>query len=190
MEKLKKLKESLIPAANCLIYFTDFLLNDIVAYIPCWAIRRCCYHLKGMKTGKRTTVNMHNLVKAARNISIGDCCHVNRGVILDGRGGLKIGNNVSVSYNVVLMTGGHDPNSIDFKGRFSPIVIEDNVWIGVNATVLQNVKIGKGAVVAAGAVVTKDVPPYTFVAGIPARAIGNRREDIDYKCDNSSVHFL
>ena len=64
-----------------------------------------------------------------------------------------------------------------------PININDYVWIGANVTVLQNVKIGQGAVVCAGSVVTKDVEPYSIVAGTPARPIGKRNKQLNYKCN-------
>jgi acetyltransferase-like isoleucine patch superfamily enzyme len=80
------------------------------------------------------------------------------------------------------MTGSHDYKSRNFQGIFKPIVIEDYAWVGVGATILQGVTIGKGAVVCAGAVVTKDVPPYAVVAGVPAQTIDTRPDDLDYEC--------
>ena len=68
-------------------------------------------------------------------------------------------------------------------GIFKPIVINDYAWLGVGCTVLQGVEIGKGAIVAAGSVVTKSVPPFDIVAGVPARKIGIRRKDLDYHCN-------
>ena len=97
-------------------------------------------------------------------------------------GGLTIGDSVSVSHGVMIMTGSHDVQSRHFPVKFYPIEIGDFVWIGCGAMVLQNVKIGKGAVVSAGAVVTKDVPPYTIVGGVPAKVIGHRTEDLEYRC--------
>lgn len=117
-------------------------------------------------------------------MEIGQNSHVNRLCTLDARGGLYIGNSVSVSHGVMLMTGSHDINSHDFSVNYLPIRIEDYAWIGCGAIVLQNVKIGRGAVVAAGAVVTKDVPPYTVVGGIPAKAINKRSSQLEYKCNH------
>ena len=80
------------------------------------------------------------------------------------------------------MTGSHDINSHDFSAKGGAIEIGDYCFIGVNATVLHSVKIGKGSVVCAGAVVTKDVPEYSVVAGVPAKVIGARTRDLDYVC--------
>ena len=66
--------------------------------------------------------------------------------------------------------------------KLAPIVIADNVWLGFGVTILQGVRIGKGAVVCAGAVVTKDIPDYSIVAGVPAKIIGTRSMNLDYKC--------
>ena len=118
----------------------------------------------------------------ANLISIGKHSHINTQCILDGRGGITIGSSVSISHRVNIMTGSHDYKSPNFQGIFKPIVIEDYVWIGVGATILQGVTLGRGAVVCAGSVVTKDVPDYAVVAVIPARIIDSRTEDLDYEC--------
>ena len=99
------------------------------------------------------------------NIDIDNYCHIRC------NGGLKIGNNVLIASNVVITTRTHSTNKDE---RFNqtidyPIVIEDNVWIGAGAIILPNVTIGNGAIIGAGAVVTKDVKPNMIVKGIPAR---------------------
>jgi acetyltransferase-like isoleucine patch superfamily enzyme len=88
---------------------------------------------------------------------------------------------VSVSPGVWLLTDQHDMNDPGFAEVFGPIEIDDYVWIGSRALVLPGVKIGKGAVVAAGAVVTRDVAPYVVVGGVPARQIGTRSTDLRYR---------
>ena len=81
-----------------------------------------------------------------------------------------------------IVTGGHHLNSPTFAGKYMPIEIGDYAWLGIGCTILQGVKIGKGAVVCAGAVVTSDVEPYAVVAGIPAKKIKERTHDLSYKC--------
>lgn len=85
------------------------------------------------------------------------------------------------------MSGGHKVDSTTFEGEHLPIKIKDYVWIGVNAVVLKGVSIGEGAVIAAGAVVTKDVEPYAIVGGVPAIVIGRRNHDLNYKCNPHSL---
>jgi acetyltransferase-like isoleucine patch superfamily enzyme len=83
-----------------------------------------------------------------------------------------IGNNVAVgNYTLVMDTDFHAVGDHTKPGECSPVVIEDDVWLGARVTVLKGVHIGRGAVVAAGAVVTRDVPPYTLVGGVPAKVI-------------------
>lgn len=159
-----------------------YMVNDIIPHIPFWSWRRFCLSRIGMKIGKGSFVAKNNYLINANRIQIRDHSHINTQCILDARGGIVIGSSVSISHRVNLMTGSHDVQSKEFRGVFKPINIEDNVWIGIGATILQGVTIGKGAVVCAGAVVTHDVEPYTIVAGIPAKKIGNRNEDLNYEC--------
>ena len=92
-------------------------------------------------------------------------------VRLDGRRGLTIGNNVDVSSEAKIFTLEHDIESPTFDAKGGPVVIKDWAYIGTGATILPEVTIGEGAVVCSGAVVTKDVPPNTTVAGVPAHVI-------------------
>lgn len=92
--------------------------------------------------------------------------------------GVDIGRNVRIGPNVVIMDNDfHDITSHSSAGKTGPVRIHDNVWIAMGAMVLKGVTIGEGAAVAAGAVVTKDVPPYTLVAGVPAKPIKNLRHE-------------
>ena len=116
-------------------------------------------------------------------ITIGEHTIVNPFVILDGRSGLEIGNNVSISERSVILSLEHDPQSPDFRNRGGKTLIEDYVWIGVNAVVLPGTTIGKGAVVAAGAVAHQNVDAYDIVGGIPAKRIGTRSRNLTYTLD-------
>ncbi len=105
---------------------------------------------------------------------IGTDSQINRGALLDFSGSLHIGDRVVVSEHAVVYTHSHgnDPKSKPMK---TPLVIEDDVWIGANARIMEGVgRIGRGALVASCAVVTKEVPAGTIVAGVPARVIGQR----------------
>ena len=83
----------------------------------------------------------------------------------------SIGDNVFIGHNVVLATIDHDLNPYDRSNHFAPIHIGDRVWIGSSAVITKGVTIGNGSVVAAGAVVTKDVPENVIVGGVPAKII-------------------
>jgi acetyltransferase-like isoleucine patch superfamily enzyme len=107
---------------------------------------------------------------------------------LDGRNGITIGKNVNFSSEVALWTLQHDYNSPTFATSGGPIVIGDRAWISFRATILPGVTIGEGAVVAANSVVTKDVPPFTVVGGIPAKKIGERTTDLSYDWTNARSH--
>ena len=157
--------------------------NLIVAKVPLWMVRKLYYRFLNVKIGRGSEISMGVFIMGPGGLKIGEYTHVNPACLLDARGGgVIIGNRVSVSHRVVIMTGTHDIHSPDFATSFEPVRISDYVWIGVGATILKGVVIGEGAVVAAGAVVTKDVEPYTIVGGVPARKIGTRRRGLDYKC--------
>lgn len=107
-----------------------------------------------------------------KNISIGKDVFINSGCHFQDQGGITIGDGSLIGHNVVLATINHDLlPSQKRKNHYAPITIGSNVWIGSNAVILPGVTIGEWAVVAAGAVVTHDVPPLTIVGGVPARVI-------------------
>lgn len=109
-----------------------------------------------------------------KNITIGKDVFINSGCHFQDQGGITIGDGSLIGHNVVLATVNHDldPKN-NRKNHYAPIIIGNHVWIGSNATVLPGVTIGEWSVVAAGAVVTKDVPPFTVVGGLPARILKN-----------------
>ncbi len=107
-----------------------------------------------------------------KNISIGQNVFINSGCHFQDQGGIEIGDGALIGHNVVLATIDHDLDpAMNRKNHYASIHIGAHVWIGSNATVLSGVSIGEWSVVAAGAVVTKDVPPMTVVGGVPARII-------------------
>ena len=105
-------------------------------------------------------------IKIGKNVFINACCK------FQDQGGIEIGNGVLIGHNVTLATLNHDESPNNRQNIYpKPIKIEDNVWIGSNATILQGITIGSGAIVGANAVVTKNVASNTIVAGIPAKVI-------------------
>jgi acetyltransferase-like isoleucine patch superfamily enzyme len=113
-------------------------------------------------------------------ISFGKSCSITSGAILDGRGSITVGDYVMIGPNSCLISSNHRHKDVSkpiplLGHDKAPLKINDGVWIGANATILGGLTIGKGAIVAAGAVVVKDVPEYTIVGGVPAKFIANRK---------------
>ena len=132
-----------------------------------------------------------------KNITIGKDVFINSGCRFQDQGGIDIGDGTLIGHNVVLATINHDlsPDN-DRRNHYAPIIIEDHVWIGSNATILPGVTIGAWSVVAAGAVVTHDVPPFTIVGGVPAKTFrtletherGQQRQPTSHRIPNASEH--
>ena len=117
-----------------------------------------------------------------KNITIGKDVFINSGCHFQDQGGIEIGDGALIGHNVVLATINHDLNPKENrKNHYAPIKIGAHVWIGSNATVLPGVTIGDYAVVAAGAVVTRDVPAMTVVGGVPARVLKTIQEEECYE---------
>lgn len=110
-------------------------------------------------------------------VSIGDDVSLAAYVHIWGGGGVSIGNRVMIGTHTSISSLTHDYNSKEmFRTRIEKnVLISDDVWIGSNCTILPGIRIGKGAVIGAGSVVTRDVDPGCIVAGVPARVINNRK---------------
>ena len=166
---------------NIFLEFEVFLLH-LVGLVPCHHFRRFFYRVAGIKIGKRSTIHMGARFYDPRNISIGEDSIIGEGVVLDGRDKLIIGDHVDIASEVMIYNSEHDVNDPNFLAKNAPVTIEDYVFIGPRAIILPGVRIGKGAVVAAGAIVTKDAPPFSIVGGIPAKIIGERKnKSLSYK---------
>ncbi|MEY2481307.1 MAG: hypothetical protein QOI04_2234 [Verrucomicrobiota bacterium] len=161
-----------------------FLCNHVVGHVPSHCLRQWFYRgLMQFEIGERSYIFMGARFDARRHFKIGDHSTVNERCRLDNRGGLEIGNNVSISSEVCILTADHDPRSPDFAGRIRAVRIDDYAFIGTRAMILPGVNIGRGGIVAAGAVVTKNVAPLAIVAGCPAKEIGTRNPDLNYQID-------
>jgi acetyltransferase-like isoleucine patch superfamily enzyme len=139
----------------------------------------------GSKTNIMNNVIIYNKSTDKNQIQIGENCVINRDCLLDGRKGkIIIGDNVDIARGVWIFTLEHDPHD-DYHGNIAgDVIIEDYVWIASRATILPGVKISRGALVAAGAVVTKDVPEMKIVGGVPAKVIGERKSKLKYKLNH------
>lgn len=127
------------------------------------------------------------------NIKIGYNVFINRGAYITARAPITIGDNALIGPYVVINSGSHhyaDPNKlIRNQGHsMAPVIIEADVWIGAHATLLPGVTIKKGAVVAAGAVVTRSVESYTVVAGVPARLLKKRNNSVVQTSSTPTEH--
>ena len=159
------------------------LVLQFFMWIPCHPLRRVLC-IVCMKRFDRSSAIYRNVdIRSPYRISIGAHTCINKRCVVDGRGGVSIGNNVDIAQDVCIWTEQHDYNSPVYASVCKSVVIEDYVWVASRATILPGVTVGVGAVVAAGAVVTKDVPPYSIVAGVPAKVIGTRNTDLHYTLD-------
>jgi acetyltransferase-like isoleucine patch superfamily enzyme len=152
----------------------DLQLAFCVARLPSRRARQAIYRRMGMRLARTARVHRGLEVRNARSIEIGEGSVIGFDSILDGRRGITIGRHVNLSSEAAIWTLQHDHRDPDFASDGGPVVVGDHAWLSFRSVVLPGVTIGEGAVVAAGAVVTRDVPPYAIVGGIPARIIGRR----------------
>jgi acetyltransferase-like isoleucine patch superfamily enzyme len=153
-----------------------------VGHIPSHIIRLYIYRMCGMQIPYSSRIHMWANFFYPPNISIGSGTVIGDHVFLDGRAKLVIGNHVDIASEVKIYNSHHDVHDEHFGAIERPVIIHDYVFIGPRAIILPGVTLGKGSVVAAGAVVTKDVPELTIVGGIPAIKIGERKnKDPHYK---------
>lgn len=157
--------------------FLDFklMLLTLVGYVPSHTFRNFCYRLAGIKIGRGSTIHMWARFFQPKNISIGEDTIIGDHCFLDGRTSLKIGSHTAIASQVLIYNSEHDIHSEDFRPIEQSVEIGDYCFIGARAILLPGIKISDGAVVASGAVVTKNVAAMTIAGGIPAKKIGERK---------------
>ncbi len=157
-----------------------------VGYLPSFHLRKFVYKCIGAEIDKKVIIHYGTEVLGAQYLKIGEGTIIGDKAVLDARKGIIFGRNVNLSSNVTLHSDQHDHRDPYFgcnqKGK-KIITICDRVWLGCNVIVLPGVTIGEGAVCCAGCVVTKDVEPFTVVAGIPAQKVNERPRDLRYEFD-------
>lgn len=143
---------------------------------------------------KNVTIHFRTEMRCPERLTLDDGTIIGDNAILDARRGLTMGRNVNLSSNVSIYALQHDHRDPNFdcppedKVKFS-VEIDDRVWLGSNVIVLPGVHIGEGAVCCAGCVVTKDVEPYSVVAGIPAKRVSERPRNLTYNFKGKSCRF-
>jgi len=160
---------------NWVLDFELMILHWVSDHLPSHLLRQLLFRMAGVKIGNGSTIHMGVRFFLPDGIQIGSDSIIGFGTFLDGRKTLKIGNHVDIASEVMIYNSEHNLESEMFEATEEPVEINDYVFIGPRSIILPGVKIGKGAVVAAGAVVTKDVPDFAIVGGVPAKVIGERK---------------
>jgi acetyltransferase-like isoleucine patch superfamily enzyme len=136
--------------------------------------------LMGIKScGKNTYIGDHVWFRAPGNFSIGEDCRIHPMCFLDASGGIDVGSHIGICSGTQIYSQHHnykDKSALYYyqKVDLAKVVIEDDVWVGAGTLIMAGVTLKKGTVVAAGSVVTRDSEPYSVIAGVPAKKIGQR----------------
>lgn len=188
--KLKKIGRRALKIIDDFIFVTFKLCG----YFPSHTIRIFFYkHVYGMTIEENVVIYYGLEARSPWNIKIGQGSIIGDHCILDGRFGINIGSNVNISTGVWMWTLQHDVNSSTFSsnGCGKPITISERAWISSRTTLLPGVNIEAGVVVAAGALVSKSCPQsYSIYAGVPAKKISDRNQNLTYHFDGSHRLFL
>ena len=173
--KSQEISQKIITRFETVLLEFWLMVLRFVGFIPIHFIRKFFYIISGVKMPFNSTIHIGANFFKPSNITIGHDTIIGDHCFLDGRAPLKIGSHVGIASQVLIYNDEHDINSLDYGNSFGPVEIGDYVFIGPRAIILPNIKIGKGAVVAAGAVVTKDIPDFEIWGGIPAKKINDRQ---------------
>lgn len=166
------------------------ITTAFVMWLPIYYIRYFYLKIFLHKIGKNVFIMRNVEFRKPQNIFIGDHVVINKKVLLDGRGGeLIIHDNVDIAQEVTIWTLEHDPHNDFHATKGAPVIIESYTWIASRVTILPGVTIGRGAVVATGSVVTRDVPAMAIVGGVPAKIIGTRKSRLLYSLCNYKPFF-
>ena len=162
----------------------DYALNHLVNRIPLAGMRMRTYAAFGVKFDEVSSAQISLGVEmwAGWRLSMGARSAIGQRCYIDARAGVRIESDVSLAREAALLTATHIADDPEFGTKLARVHLEQRCWIGMRALVMPGVHVGEGAVVAAGAVVTADVEPYTIVAGVPAK-VRKRREPVSYRLD-------
>ena len=158
---------------RCLWYFVSLLVFES-GWVPFYAPKSWLLRLFGARLGRHCCIKPHVRIKYPWRLTAGDYCSIGQEAWIDNLEDVHLGNSVCISQRAYLCTGSHDYRSRTFDLLVRPIQVGDGAWLGACCVVLGGVQIGANAIVAAGSIVTKDVPRAAIVGGNPAKAIGQR----------------
>lgn len=161
----------------------EVVVLRLASMVPNNALRIIALRVWGATIGAGCAIHHGLQVRAARRLVLGADCFIAEDVTLDGRGGLSVGSHVSINSGAQIWTAQHDIRSPEFAYESAPVRIGDRAWINARSIILPGVSVGEGAVVAAGAVVTKDVAAWTVVGGVPAGFIAERPKVDAYRLE-------
>ena len=167
-----------------------YMLCGAISLMPFHTLRIFLLRMLGARIGRRTGIYRGFEVRKPKKLFVGSNSIVGHRALLDARMGLRIGNNVNISNEVMIWTLHHDYNDAGFAQTGAPVVIEDDVWLCSRAIILPGVTVGRGAVVAAGAVVSRNVAAYTVVGGVPAKPISQRSTHLTYNLGNAVLPVI
>ena len=163
-----------------------------VSVFPSCHLRKKIYQLLGAQIDSNVVVHFKTEIRGVRKLILGKGTIIGDNAILDARNGLIMGHNVNLSSNVSIYTEQHDHRDPKFgcsQTENKTVRIGDRAWIGSNVIILPGVQVGEGAVCCAGCVVTKDVEPFTVVAGVPAKKVNERPRNLTYEFNGKSIRF-
>lgn len=172
--------------------FKTSLIERVFPSLPSKTLRNILVRFSGAKVSKDVCFYPGFTIRNPKGLVIEDGVCIGPKCLLDARRGLTIRRNAVIAYEAIIWSLNHDYNDIHFKGKGSPTEIGEYAWICSRSIILPGIKIGKGAVVASGAVVTKDVPNFAIVGGVPAKVIGYREENdyqYGYQCKHDTSHL-
>ena len=194
----RELKGALIPLygknwptlRDRLLRWWELAYNILICKIPSHTVRLLWLRAGGAKIGKGSTVWRNTEILGVDSLRIGDDSTVGWHCQLDARGGLIIGNHVTIASHVLIIAGGHDVQAPEFWAIGGPVYIHDYAWIASRALLSFGAAIGEGAVVGGNCVVSTPVPPYAIVGGPDATIKGERCRNLNYKVGGKGLFTL
>jgi acetyltransferase-like isoleucine patch superfamily enzyme len=168
----------------------QFLFLRLLSHFPSQGLRKFVLRLLGARIDRSVILYGGFEIRSSRKLTIGAGSCIGHRATLDARGGLVIGKNVNFSSEVMIWTAQHDWRDPKFGTVFKRVMIGDYAWLGPRCIILPGVTVGEGAVIAAGAVVTKDVEPYALVGGVPAQKIAERPKGLNYNPAKDAIPFV